>query len=713
MDLALTPDHPAYFGTAQPIERAVVRDAMSRVSRWNSQLTARALDGLGAIPGITIYGQADAARRTSLVAFNLAGRDPVTVAGDLNRAGIESRAGCHCATLAHHALGLDPPASCRLSFYLYNTPDEVDQAVAAVAAIAGHSVPRAPWYRFWSISAEAAARPGTDPGPVVMTVLDAAAERKKLRRVLGRLDTIFFLISAMVVVDTIGAIAIGGGQAFTWLIVLFVTFFIPSALISAELGAAIPEEGGVYVWVRRAFGRYAGALTSLLYWAGTPMWLGGSVAVVAMAVWQQFFGGLSLTGLYLFGTVFIGLATACAVIPLRFGKWIPTSGAIGQIALLAFFTSSVVLYGVRNGVHGITATDLSPSRGVFIAIVPVLLYSFVGVELPATAAEEMTNPRRDIPVAIGRAGIGQALMYGVPILAVLIVLPAEQITSLHGLIDAIQTVLASYGGSIAADGTVVLAGWGQVLGWACAIVFIWVLLASGCAWIMGAGRAQAAACLDGAGPRSAGPDLSAQRGAGDHGTDLRRGLLAGHGRRSGRRRPGQPEVFLCGAGGLDRTDRAGLPADLPGVCGPALAGAQPEPALPGPRRRSHGLAGHGPGHGMVPAGRRLPAVARARHCASGRRPARGLRVAAWAVRTARAHPHRSGDRRDDGLLPRYSPRPEPTAPAGRWCLIDAVGVEVRVRVTAPANSDSGRHGHHGQAFTGRRSHQSRVVRTRP
>ncbi len=49
---------------------------------------------------------------------------------------MEARAGCHCATLAHHALGLTPPASCRLSFYLYNTPDEIDQAVAAVAAIA-------------------------------------------------------------------------------------------------------------------------------------------------------------------------------------------------------------------------------------------------------------------------------------------------------------------------------------------------------------------------------------------------------------------------------------------------------------------------------------------------------------------------------------------------------------------------------------------------
>jgi glutamate:GABA antiporter len=72
---------------------------------------------------------------------------------------------------------------------------------------------------------------------------DAAAERRKLRRVLGRYDTIFFLISAMVV-DTIGAIAVGGDETFTWLAVLFVTFFIPSALASAELGAAIPEEGG-------------------------------------------------------------------------------------------------------------------------------------------------------------------------------------------------------------------------------------------------------------------------------------------------------------------------------------------------------------------------------------------------------------------------------------------------------------------------------------
>jgi amino acid transporter len=220
-----------------------------------------------------------------------------------------------------------------------------------------------------------------------------------------------------------------------------------------------------------------------------------------MSVYQRFVGPLSPTGLYGFGTLFVALATVGAVIPLRYGKWVPTSGAIGQIALLTFFTGTVIAYGAQHGVHGIQVADLAPSRQTFIAIVPVLLYSFVGVELPSTAGEEMKDPRRDIPVAIARAGIAQALMYGIPILAVLLVLPADRITSLHGLIDAMGTVFTVYGGTIAADGAATLTGAGALLGQLSAWLFIWVLLASGSTWIMGAGRAQAVACLDGAGPR--------------------------------------------------------------------------------------------------------------------------------------------------------------------------------------------------------------------
>jgi len=152
LDLALTPKRPAYFGTSRPVGREAVRDAMSRVAAWNQMLTARALDGLGRIPGITIYGP----------------RDPVSVAQALDQAGIESRAGCHCATLAHHALGLTPPASCRLSFYLYNTPGEIDQAVAAVAEIAagrpGRPAPR-PRLGSWPPGRHRTPRPASAPPP--------------------------------------------------------------------------------------------------------------------------------------------------------------------------------------------------------------------------------------------------------------------------------------------------------------------------------------------------------------------------------------------------------------------------------------------------------------------------------------------------------------------------------------------------------------------
>ncbi len=157
-DLALSPARPAWFGTARPLDAAAARAAMDRVSAWNQQLTGRALDGLSAIGGITIYGPRDPRRRTSLVAFNLAGRDPFAVAEALDAAGIEARAGCHCATLAHHALGLSPPASCRLSFYLYNTPEEVDRAVDAVAAIAAGG--RAPRWRSRSSLRKARHRSG-------------------------------------------------------------------------------------------------------------------------------------------------------------------------------------------------------------------------------------------------------------------------------------------------------------------------------------------------------------------------------------------------------------------------------------------------------------------------------------------------------------------------------------------------------------------------
>jgi cysteine desulfurase/selenocysteine lyase len=84
------------------------------------------------IPGVRILGPA-ATKRSGLITFVVEGQAAADVAWRLDGFGIAVRAGHHCAMPLHQQLGL--PASCRASFYLYNTRDEVEQFAAALAKI--------------------------------------------------------------------------------------------------------------------------------------------------------------------------------------------------------------------------------------------------------------------------------------------------------------------------------------------------------------------------------------------------------------------------------------------------------------------------------------------------------------------------------------------------------------------------------------------------
>jgi amino acid transporter len=329
-------------------------------------------------------------------------------------------------------------------------------------------------------------------------------ESSKLRRELGRLDTVCMLIAAVVVIDTLGAVASGGAQALTWLVVVALTFFVPAGLVISELGAAFPEEGGSYVWTRLAFGRLCGALTAFLYWIESPIWLGGSLTITAVTVFGEFFAPLEGIWLYAFALGFIWTAIAVAIAPLSKGKRVPASGAAAQVLLLTFFTATVGIYALEHGVHGFGVGHFSPTWAAFVAVAPVLFYNLIGFELPSAAAGEMRNPQRDVPASIGRAGALTFVLYSVPIIAILAVLPAGRITSLTGFIDAMKSVFTVYGGHVSTDGAVVLSGGGQVLGGLAAAGFIWILLTNGLTWVMGTSRSQAVACLDGAGPHSLG-----------------------------------------------------------------------------------------------------------------------------------------------------------------------------------------------------------------
>jgi amino acid transporter len=329
----------------------------------------------------------------------------------------------------------------------------------------------------------------------------AVEEKAKLQKHFGRFDMFFFLVCTLVGLDTIGTVASNGAQGFTWLIFLVPVFFIPYALLTAELGSTFSEEGGPYVWTKLALGRFVSGVNALIYWIANPIWLGGTLTITAVTVFNEFFFHLG-NGKYLFGLLFIWISVWAAILSFGVGKWLPTVGAWGRMLVLGFFTFTVVLYAIEHGVHGVSGGDFKPTYAVFIALVPVLFFNYVGFELPNAAGDEMKDPQKDVPFTVIRAAVMAVVLYGLPILAILLVLPLSQVSSLGGFIDAIKTVFTVYGGHVGAtpDQTV-LTGAGKAIGDIAAILFIFALMSSGATWIMGADRAQAVACYDGAGPR--------------------------------------------------------------------------------------------------------------------------------------------------------------------------------------------------------------------
>jgi glutamate:GABA antiporter len=340
------------------------------------------------------------------------------------------------------------------------------------------------------------------PSEVEHTTTAALEEKTKLQKHFGRFDMFFFLVCTLVGLDTIGAVANKGAQGFTWLIFLVPVFFVPYALLTSELGSSFTEEGGPYVWTKLALGRFVGGVNAIIYWLSNPIWLGGSLCITAVATFNAFFFELG-NAKYVFGLLFIWISVWSAILSFGVGKWLPTIGAWGRMIVLGLFTVTVILYAFQHGVHGVGGGSFKPTYAAFIALVPVLFFNYVGFELPNAAGDEMKDPQKDVPFTVIRSAFMAVILYGVPILAILLVLPLDQVTSLGGFIDAMKTVFTVYGGHVGASppDTVVLTGAGKVLGDLAAILFIFALMSSGATWIMGADRAQAVACYDGAGPR--------------------------------------------------------------------------------------------------------------------------------------------------------------------------------------------------------------------
>ncbi|NBO25969.1 MAG: APC family permease [Actinobacteria bacterium] len=333
---------------------------------------------------------------------------------------------------------------------------------------------------------------------------DYLAEKSKLRKSFGRKEVLFFSVCSVIGLDTIGITAAAGPEAISWMAVLAIVFLIPASMVIAELSGAFTTQGGPYVWVRLAFGRIAGSLTAITSWLKSPVWFGGVLTFVAVATAETFFmsgAQMSEFSFYRFALAFIWLGIIAANVSFKAGKWVPILGALSRLILIPFFTITVIVFGIANGLRGVAFSDFGLSFDGLLATIGIILFAFLGLENVSAASDEMTHAKRDLPYASFRTSALAMLLYGLPILTVLLVLPIGQVIGLTGFVDALKSAFTVYGGSIADDGTVTLSGAGSYLGVFAGLLIIIAVFSSGVTWLMSTNRNLAMACFDGSGPR--------------------------------------------------------------------------------------------------------------------------------------------------------------------------------------------------------------------
>ena len=117
--------------------RWVLKQGVETIRAHEMALTRALLEGLQAIPGVTLYGPLDPERQVAVVSFNIDGLSPAEVGLRLDdEYGILCRVGLHCAPAAHKTLGTFPTGTVRFGLGAFNTLQEVQAALDAVRQLA-------------------------------------------------------------------------------------------------------------------------------------------------------------------------------------------------------------------------------------------------------------------------------------------------------------------------------------------------------------------------------------------------------------------------------------------------------------------------------------------------------------------------------------------------------------------------------------------------
>jgi amino acid transporter len=274
----------------------------------------------------------------------------------------------------------------------------------------------------------------------------------QLRRALGFRDLVLFYIVTTWSLRWIALAAGAGPSSLVLWVLAAALLFVPLVFTTLELSSRYPDEGGLYVWSKRAFGPFAGFLTGWMYWVTnlpyfpTLLLFAGANALYAagpsgqsLATNQTYFTLVSVVGLT--------IAVTLNVVGLNIGKWLSNVGAIGGWIPLAFLVGfGLYSWSVRGSATPFTPQTLMPgTRLKDLVFLSTIAFAFGGVESASTMSEEIVDARRTVPRAVVTAGVTIALLYIVGTWCLLLALPKEQLSGLEGVMQAMQAMAVKAG----------------------------------------------------------------------------------------------------------------------------------------------------------------------------------------------------------------------------------------------------------------------------
>ena len=279
-----------------------------------------------------------------------------------------------------------------------------------------------------------------------MTIVAPSAPDSKslLRKTMGFWDVLLFNIATVLGPRWIAAAGHNGTSSISLWVLAAVFFFLPGALVINELSSRFPEEGGLYVWSREAFGDFHGFIAGWTYWIYTVFYFPGLLlASASMSAYIIGGRGAELaqnrTFLLTVSLAMLLVAVLLNIIGLNVGKWLQNAGGVGTYVPLLMLGGVAALVVLRHGsaTHFTLANMMPAWNWDTVNFWSQIAFAFTGLELVSAMSEEIRDPRRTLPRAAFGASALISLMYIAGTFAILALVPAADLDPQSGVFHAI------------------------------------------------------------------------------------------------------------------------------------------------------------------------------------------------------------------------------------------------------------------------------------